>query len=732
MGAVSSGHRAPSGRLSRRIELSRKFWCLLLVIASGAAQALELAPLPQQSPAAMLSAELLSRFHYKSVKLDDSLSERIFERYLKALDGDKYFFGQADIDQLSPLRTRLDDAILSESLVPAFGIFNLYTQRVVERFTYARALLKENFDFRQNESFQISREKEAWPKSDAEIRELWRKRVKNDWLRLKLAGKDDKAIFATLDKRYDASIRRVARLKSEDAFQIFMNAYTMAIEPHTNYLSPRASENFDISMRLSLVGIGAVLEEKDEYTVIRELVAGSPAMRSGQLKVGDRIVGVGQGENGPLTDVVGWRLDDTVRLIRGESDTVVVLDILPADSSGAEKHKLVPLVRKKITLEEQAAKKSVIPVVDNGVTRQIGIIKLPSFYMDFEARQKGERDFKSATRDVERILGELKKQKVDSVLIDLRGNGGGSLVEAIELTGLFIDKGPVVQQRDAKGKIKVESDTKAGLAWDGPLGVLIDRYSASASEIFAAAIQDYGRGLIIGEASYGKGTVQTLLDLDRITRSPKPQYGELKMTVAQFFRINGGTTQLRGVTPDIAFPIGEDGDNQRESAFDNALPWVQIAAADYVPTGDLKDELAILRSRNESRLKRDRDFQLLQEDLAEIARLRKKNLLSLNEAERRQERDAQEARNAARESAKKTGKGGDAADKNTFRDDGLLAEERPLAKDLARSKERKNARDTLLNEAAHILSDELGLQKSAPRLAANAGSKSGKATAATD
>ena len=711
--------------------MSRKFWCLLLALASTSVLALELAPLPQQPQAAMLTAELLSRFHYKSVPLDDALSGKIFDHYLKALDGEKYFFDQADIDRISSLRTRLDDAIQQQNLDPAFGIFNLYAQRVVERYSDARALLKTGFDFQQNESLQLSREKEAWPKSEAEVRELWRKRVKNDWLRLKLAGKDDKGIVETLDKRYEASIKRISRLKSEDAFQIFMNAYTMAVEPHTNYLGPRAQENFDITMRLSLVGIGAVLEEKDEYTTIRELMAGSPAANSGQLKVGDRIVAVGQGKDGPLIDVMGWRLDDTVRLIRGEADTTVLLDILPADVGVAEKHRLVPLVRKKISLEEQAAKKSVIPVTENGVTRQIGIITLPSFYLDFEARQKGDRNYKSATRDVERILVELKKQKVDSVLIDLRGNGGGSLVEAIELTGLFIDKGPVVQQRNAKGRITVESDTRAGQTWDGPLGVLIDRNSASASEIFAAAIQDYGRGLIIGETSYGKGTVQTLLDLDRITQSPKQQYGELKITVAQFFRINGGTTQLRGVTPDISFPVGDDAESLREAAFDNALPWVQISAADYSPLGNLKDELPTLNKHHESRLKTDRDFQYLQEDFAEITRLRKKNLISLNEAERRQERDAQEARSAAREAAGKAGKaaGSDAA---KFRDDGLQAEERSLSKDLALAKERKNAKDALLNEAAHILSDEVGLQKNPSRLAANAGPKSSKASSARD
>lgn len=699
---------ASSGALTLRN--SRKYTSLWLLLAafSASVPALELAPLPQQASAASLTTELLSRFHYKSTKLDDSLSTKIFDRYLKSLDTEKYFFDQADIDFLTPLRTQLDDAILSENLSPAFGIFNLYAQRVTERYTHARSLLKNGFDFIQNESLQLSREKEPWADSETALNELWRKRVKNDWLRLKLAGKDDKGIIETLDKRYEASIRRIGRLKSEDAFQIFMNAYTTSIEPHTNYLGPRATENFDISMRLSLVGIGAVLQEKDEYTTIRELMAGGPAAISGQFKVGDRIVGVAQSDNGPFIDVTGWRLDDTVRLIRGETDTVVVLDILPADVGTAEKHKRVQLVRKKISLEEQAAKKSIIPVSDGGITRQIGIISLPSFYQDFEARQKGDQYFKSATRDVERILKELKKQKVDSVLVDLRDNGGGSLLESIELTGLFIDQGPVVQQRNAKGEISVEKDTKAGVAWDGPLGVLINRNSASASEIFAAAIQDYGRGLIIGESSFGKGTVQTMIDLDRITHNPNPQFGELKLTVAQFFRIDGGTTQLKGVTPDIAFPIGKDDDNLRESSFDNALPWVRIAAADYSPVSSPKDRLEFLRSHHEKRLKQDREFLALIDDIAEIASMRKNNLISLNEVERRQLRDAQEARAAARESLGKSGK--------AIGDDGLQAEERSLSSDQAHDEKNKKVPDPVLNEAARILGDDIRQLKAAPRL----------------
>ncbi|HSG22137.1 MAG TPA: PDZ domain-containing protein, partial [Azonexus sp.] len=375
--------------------MRRHIWWVLLTL-STTLQALELSPLQQQPMAARLTGELLTRHHYKAMPLDDALSEKIFERYIKSLDAEKYFFNQLDIEELNGLRTRLDDAILDGDLEPPFGVFNLYAQRVIERYSDARALLKEGFDFSQNESIQFSREKAAWPKSDEEIHELWRKRVKNDWLRLKLAGKDDKSIAETLDKRYEASIRRMERMKSEDVFQIFMNAYTMSIEPHTNYLGPRAAESFGISMKLSLVGIGAVLQEKEEYTTIREIMAGSPAALSKQLKVGDRIVGVAQGEKGTLTDVLGWRLDDTVHLIRGEADSVVVLDILPVDAGPDGKHKLVSLVRKKITLAEQAAKKSIIPVTNAGITRQIGVITLPSFYQDFEARQKGDPNFKSA------------------------------------------------------------------------------------------------------------------------------------------------------------------------------------------------------------------------------------------------------------------------------------------------------------------------------------------------
>ncbi|GGC68158.1 carboxy terminal-processing peptidase [Undibacterium terreum] len=693
-------------------------WIALAFATATQAFALEpaapplLLPLQQQSQAANLSARFLTRFHYKAVPLDDAMSEKIFDRYLKSLDPEKLFFVQADIDQFASARTKLDDAIYSEDLNIPFLIFNLYEKRTVERLTYARSLLKQGFTFDTQESYELTREKQPWPKSEDEVRDIWRKRVKNDWLRLKLAGKDEKAIRETLTKRYDNSISRVYKVKSEDVFQIFMNAYAMSIEPHTNYLGPKASEDFDIQMKLSLVGIGAVLQERDEYTTIRELVPGGPAASSGKLAVGDRIVGVAQGEKGAVTEVMGWRIDDVVKLIRGDKDSKVLLDVLPADAGPDGKHKMITLVRDKITLEQQSAKKSIMKVKTATATRQVGVISLPTFYQDFDGRRKGDKDYKSATRDVARLLEELKKDKVDTVLIDLRNNGGGSLNEAVELTSLFIGKGPVVQQRNSQGKVTVESDNNAGVVWNGPLGVLVNRGSASASEIFAAAIQDYGRGLIIGEPSFGKGTVQTMVDLDQIAQSDKPKFGELKMTVAQFFRINGGTTQLRGVTPDINFPVISDTESFGESSYDNALAWVQIKPADYKPTGDLTDMLPLLQMRYEARIAKEKDFQYLLEDVNEAKAQRKKNLISLNEAERRKERDTQEAKTKAREKAN----GG--KDKSDYQDDGLQANERNLTADLAAEKARKDAKDVILNEAANVLGDEVDLLKTNHKLAA--------------
>ncbi|SFD11844.1 carboxy terminal-processing peptidase [Massilia yuzhufengensis] len=717
------------------------------IAPSKPAGSLQMKPLAEQTQAALWASRVLGRYHYKAVPLDDAMSAKIFDNFFDSLDSEKLYFVQADIDGFAPMRTKMDDAINNENLTVPFAIYNLYQQRFTDRMNYARQLLKTKPDFTLDESIELDREKSPWARSEDEVRDLWRKRVKNDWLRLKLAGKEDKAIRDTLDKRYENYIGRVRKLNNEDVFQMFMNAYATSIEPHTNYLGPRSADNFDIAMRLSLEGIGAVLQSRDEYTVIREIVPGSPAALSGKLKVGDRIVGVAQG-NGAFTDVLGWRIDDVVQLVRGEKGSTVRLDVLPGDAGPDAKHVSVSMVRKKISMEEQAAKKSIIEVKDGGVKRRVGVISLPTFYLDFEARRRGDKDFRSATRDVARILGELKKDKVDNVLIDLRNNGGGSLTEAIELTGLFIDKGPVVQQRDAQGRIEVEADQQAGLSWDGPMGVLINRGSASASEIFAAAIQDYGRGLVIGEPSFGKGTVQTLIDLDRFSPGEKVRYGELKMTIAQFFRINGGTTQLRGVTPDIKLPQLSDMDSFGESSYDNALPWVAIKPANYAAAGDLKELIAPLQKRHEARISKDKEFQFLQEDIAEVMKVRKENAISLNEAVRRKERDTQDARAKLRE-ARLAGASGTATDEpaagpagkeargkvpaptkpakavtavrgSPRQDDGLQYDERDLHAELAAEKAAKDAKDILLQEAANILADEVGMLRTDTRMASRA------------
>ena len=698
-------------------------WILLAfasVALSTSLAAPQLAPLPHQPQAALFASEILSRHHYSPVALDDNLSSRIFDQYLKSLDPEKIFLLQSDINSYADARTKLDDAIVDEDLGIPFSMFNLYQQRIGERYSYARSLLKNGFDFNINESAQITRKDAPWPQSESELNDLWRKRVKNYWLRLKLAGKSSESIVETLGKRYDNALNSLSKVKSEDVFQIFMNAYAMSLDPHTNYFGTRASEEFNIVMRLSLVGIGAALNSKDEYTIIKELLAGGPAALSDKFNPGDRIVGVGQGKDGPIVDIMGWRIDDAVALIRGAEDSVVVLDILPADESTDGKHKIISLVRKKISLDKQAAKKSIINVKDGKVMRRIGVISLPGFYQDFAARQNGDKNFKSATRDVSRLLTELKKAKVEGVLIDLRNNGGGSLNEAIELTGLFIDKGPVVQERNAKGTVKVDGDENASHAWNGPLGVLINRGSASASEIFAAAIQDYGRGVVIGEQSYGKGTVQTIVDMDRLAKNDKPTLGELKMTVAQFFRINGGTTQLRGVTPDVSLETAADSADFGESSFDNALPWTLIKAADYTPEGDISGLVPKLIAQHDKRVSQDKDFQYLREDLAELSTLRKTNLISLNEAYRRKERETREARNKLRDTSlgeKDTGKESAKASRHALLDDGMQANERNLKADLAIENANKNAKDILLNEAVHILSDEASLLKTVPKFA---------------
>ena len=693
-----------------------------------------LTPNSSEAQAAQLSARFLTRFHYDAQPLDDAMSARIYLAYFKLLDSEKVFFTQADMAKFAPLKTKLDDAIWNQNLSGPFSVFNLYVQRAVERMTYARGLLAKGFDFSTDESYTFDRKDAAPPKDQAELDDLWRKRTMNDWLRLKLAGKNDGEIRKTLDKRYANFIERVRQLDGADAFQSFMTAYAESTDPHTDYLGPRAAENFDIAMKLSLEGIGAQLQARDDYTVIYTLVPGGPALKSGKLKSGDRIVGVGQGDSGAITDVIGWRLDDVVNRIRGKKDTTLRLEILPADAGLDGKHEIITLVRKKVTLEDSQAKKKIVEIKDGNITRKIGVIDLPTFYSDFGARSEGDKDFKSATRDVAKLLGELKADGVQGVVVDLRNNGGGSLTEANSLTGLFIDKGPVVQVRNASGQVEVQGDDAAGMAWSGPLAVMVNRGSASASEIFAAAIQDYHRGLIIGEPTFGKGTVQNLVDLDRFSHggSDKPQFGELKMTIAEFFRINGGSTQLKGVTPDIAFPKNGDDKDFGESTYDNALKWTQIAPAKYTPVANLSAYLPQLEQLHDARVAQSPAWKLMLDELAQFKLMRDKTSISLNFATRDAERKQMDAMQATFRARHKQIDGSDALveDDDSRLDDGLNANERSLKSELKQEKDAKKAKDVALDEAAHVLFDAVGAIDANPHLAAQVLPYGGKFTTA--
>jgi carboxyl-terminal processing protease len=655
-----------------------------------------------------------SRYVYRPKALDDNMSAEIHRRYLESLDSQKLFFTQADINRFEAYRLRHDDAIKSQQLEPAFDIFATYVKRVDQRVASARRLLAQPFDFDSDETWEYDRKDAAWAADGAELDRLWRKYVKNDALRLKLAGRSQEEIRKTLDKRYAGLRDRVHEQRADDVFETFMNAYANSIDPHTSYMSPRSAENFNMQMRLSLEGIGAVLQRQEEFVVIRTIVPGGPAGRAGELKVGDRVVAVGQGDSGAMVDVVGWRIDDVVALIRGKKGTRVRLDVLPAEAGADARPQQVVIVRDTVKLEEQAAQKRVIEVGD----RRIGIVELPTFYLDFEARRRGDRDARSATTDVARLLRELRAEKVDGVVIDLRNNGGGSLSEAVELTGLFIDQGPVVQVRETGGNVKVHPDDVRGVAWDGPLAVLVNRSSASASEIFAAAIQDYGRGLIIGEPTFGKGTVQSLLDLDRFPRRDDAKFGQVKLTVAQFFRVDGGTTQHAGVVPDLAFPVSLDASEYGESSFDNAIPATRIPAAPYAHVGNLAPLSGLLLALHKERVAKDQEFVWWAEDVANFRAEREKKTLSLNLAERRAERDRLEAQRLERQAQRKAA--GLEEDALARADDGLTASERSVAQQAAEEEAAKNRPDPLLRESAAILADALNLLSADGALTARA------------
>jgi carboxyl-terminal processing protease len=643
-----------------------------------------------------------SRYAYRPRALDDKLSADIFRRYLESLDGQKLFFTQADLNRFTPYRTTLDDSIKSQNLTAPYDVFGTYVRRVDQRVAFARALLAKPMDFSTREDFAYDREDAAWAANDAELNEIWRKYVKNDVLRLRLAGRPADEIRKTLDKRYATLAGRVHELRGDDVFESFMNAYATSIDPHTGYMSPRSAENFNMQMRLSLEGIGAVLQRQEEFVVIRTIVPGGPAGMSNKVKVGDRIVAVGQGDKGPMVDVVGWRIDDVVDLIRGKKGTKVRLDVLPVEANLDGAHRLVTIIRDKVKLEEQAASKRIIDVQG----KRIGVVELPGFYLDFEAANRGDADVRSATTDVARLLNELKAEHVDGVVMDLRDNGGGSLVEAVELTGLFIDRGPVVQVRESGGKVSVESDDTRGVAWDGPLAVLVNRSSASASEIFAAAIQDYGRGLIIGEPTFGKGTVQNLINLDRWPTKSGPQYGQVKLTIAQFFRVDGDTTQHAGVVPEVQFPVSVDATEFGESTYDNALPATRIAVAPHANLGNFSPIIARLTALHDARVAKDKEYAWWAQDVARFRAERARKSISLNEADRRAERDKQEARRKQREAERKA-LGLAANDSND--DDGLQADERDVTRQVEQEEAAKKRPDPLLRETAAILADAIAV-----------------------
>ena len=591
-----------------------------------------------QRQTALIVNRVLERYHYRKVVLDNKLSEKILDRYLESLDPNKSFFTQQDIDAFAKYSHKLDDAIASGKLEPAFDIFRKYRMRVDQRVALALNLLEKNkFDFTRDETYRFDREDAPWAKDEKEISDQWRKRVKNDILGLRLAGKDEKKIRETLEKRYKTLRRRIHQLDADSVFQTFINAYTLSIEPHTAYMSPERSENFDISMRLSLQGIGAVLRSDDEYTTVQKVVPGGPADKSGQLHAGDRIVGVAQGKDGEMLDIVGWPLQDVVEKIRGKKDTLVRLNVLPKAAGMDAPTKIVSIVRDKIKLEDQAAKSSIIEA--DGM--RFGVIDVPAFYRDFRGQASGNKDFRSTTRDVRKLIAKLQEEKVDGIIVDLRNNGGGSLTEATELTGLFIPFGPVVQVKDSQGHIDVERDTDPEEVYSGPLAVLVNRNSASASEIFAAAIQDYGRGLIVGEPTFGKGTVQSLVDLSQFARG-KDDLGRLRLTIAQFFRVQGGSTQHKGVVPDVIFPTADGSGKHGERSLDNALPWAEIKPAEYHPEGQL--HLSMLQSKHEKRVGHDPAFRFLTEQNQEINKLQDKKEVSLLESERKKEWQEREQR----------------------------------------------------------------------------------------
>ncbi|MBY0436103.1 MAG: carboxy terminal-processing peptidase, partial [Cyclobacteriaceae bacterium] len=627
---------------------------------------------------------LLDNNHYRKIHLNDSLSSVVFDAYFKELDNSKIYFLASDVQSFEKYRMRLDDLARAENVSPAFEIYGVFQSRYRARLKQViSSLVGQSFDYTVDEYYDTDRDKAAWAKTSEELDDTWRKIIKSQALSLKLSGKKQEEISDVLKKRYERLLKSFEQLNSEDVFSIYMNCITEAYDPHTNYLSPKATELFKQSMTLSLEGIGAKLQTENDYTKVAEIIPGGPADRSNLLHANDLITGVAQGKDAEMVDVVGWRLDEVVKLIKGPKGTTVRLQVLPAATGVSGPPVELTFVRDKVKLEDQAAKKKVINYSSNGKSMKLGVISLPSFYMDFDAYQKGDPNYRSTTRDVKKLIQELKTENVDGVVMDLRNNGGGSLAEAIDLTGLFIKEGPVVQVKNSGDRVEVGIDDDKTVTYNGPLVVLTNRFSASASEIFAGAIQDYHRGVIVGESTYGKGTVQTVIDLDRFIND-SDKVGELKLTFQKFYRVTGSSTQHKGVTPDIQLPSALKPEQFGESASPSALPWDEIKKTDFQKAPDVSDRLVTGLTKNyQDRLKFDA---LLKQYAGEMDDMRKnlaETRISLNETKRKQEMEEAERKKAA------------SKDLNTK----ILSKEGLTSDDLSKLK------DEYLREGLLILSD---------------------------
>ena len=605
----------------------------------GPAQSEEIRPTAAHARSAQAVVEIMSRYHYRKVPLDDELGSRVLDHYLDIFDPSHSVFLAGDIAAFDLQRTRIDDSLRRGHLDFAFEVFDRYRLRMEERAGLASELAAGEFDFSREEELELDRSDAPWPRGDAALDDYWRRRVKNDILELELAGHDRQAIPESLRARYSRMARRVRQIDSDDVVQYFLNAYIRSIDPHGQYLSPRASENFLIRMSLSLEGIGAALQTVGEHTVVRRIIAGGPADRNGQLGVDDRIVGVRQGNEREMTDIVSWRLEDVVNLIRGPKGSTVHLRILPAGAPSGPPRTL-SLVRDRIDLDDQSASRRILRIrASDGSPARVGVIDIPSFYLDIAGRAAGRDDFRSTSRDVRRLIDELREEGIDALVVDIRDNQGGALDEALQVAGLFIETGPVVQIRRSSGRAQVRWDEDPSVAWSGPLGVLVNRGSASASEILAGAIQDYGRGIVIGTRTFGKGTVQNVVDL--------PAYGgtgRLKLTISKYFRVNGEGVQRRGIEPDVDFASITAEVHNGERELENALPWARVrAAARWRASHRHGDAIAAARESSRERLIAEEPFRILREESESRRRRSEARAVSLNRERRKAEHARLEA-----------------------------------------------------------------------------------------